>query len=310
VSKSTVKSALSVVKQVAAPLELSAPRGSRRPKGRPLLPTMLLGPRFRRSVSRSLEGVRTDLLAIGITSEEQLRKVLVEAHQLLGKANVTATDWVGRVFEVLGADLPEVRLLENSAVDELLGLVNRFIARNTGVHFTNGYGLPVGVSKDFGDTQVIRNVRIRRPNWPKGFDYVDRGHLARNSDHQQLFVSGEFKTRGVADKLRSQVTNRDPRMVEGDHPPGTKLIYEVEGRQGEFAVELSDVILVTGSKSPALLREAGVFSRIGVRAGSRFSAKIAYDDRGEPYVRIVVWVATDPIRRLLEKLLRDRSWQS
>ncbi len=308
---SAVKTAVPHVKRVAAPLTPPAPPRPRSPKGRPLLRTMLLGPRFRRSLEDALEAVGTDeLVEMGLTSKAQLRKVLVEAHRRLGKAKVTATDWLGRVFEIIAPDLAEVKLLERTAVRELLGLVNSYIARGlAGFHFTNGYGSTIRATKPFGAGDVIRNVRIRRPNQPTGADYVDRGHLARNADGQRLFVAGEYKTRGAAGELKGQVTKRDPRLFAESHPPGTKLVYEIEGRRGEFEVDLADVVLVTGSKSPAILREAGVFSRIGIRAGSRFSAKIAYDDVGEPYIRIVVPVATDPMRKLLEKLLRDRSWQ-
>jgi hypothetical protein len=273
---------------------------------------MLLGPRFRRSLDEALEAIRADLVDLGLTSEQQLRKVLVEAHRRLGKAKVTATDWLGRVFEIIGPDLPEVRELERSAIRELLGLVNTYVARGLpGFHFTDGYGAAVRVRKPFSmKREVIHNVRIRRPGQPVGVDYVDRGHLVKNGDAQRLFVASEYKTRGVAGELKGQITRRDPRLLDEGHPPGTVLVYEIEGSPGRLVeVSLDDVILVTGSKSPAVLREAGVFSRIGVRAGSRFRAGIAQDDRGEPYIRIVVPVATDPMRKLLEKLLRDRSWQ-
>lgn len=305
-----ITSALPHVNRISAPLGAQPPRRPRSAKGRPLILGMLLRPGFSRSLQVALEPERANLVEMGVTSEAGLRKAIIKGYRLLDKSRVTAADWVGRVFEIIAPDLRSMKYLEPVVVGLLVGLVNNHIKRKLpGFHFTSGYGRSVGVTKPFGKRTVIRNVRIRRPNQQTGSDYIDRAHLAHNLDDQNLITSIEYKTRGASGDLKGQVTGRDPRLFDHDHPPGTVLVYEIEGKRGEFTMDLKDLILVTGSKSPALLREAGVFSRIGVRAGSRFDAKVAYDDVGEPYIRIIVPVATDPIRRVLERLLRDRTWQ-
>jgi hypothetical protein len=237
--------------------------------------------------------------------------VIVRAHLRLGKSKVTATDWVGRVFEIIGPDLPEVMRIESTVITEFLGLVNRYVLQNAaGFSFVNGYGVASRVRKQFNrPPEVIHNVRIRRPGQPTGSDYVDRGHLNRNADDQALFVSSEYKTRGAAGDLTPQTSRRDERLFGVPHPPGTELVYQMKGRSGTSSIDLDDIILASGKHSPAILREAAVFSRIGVRAGTRFGARVAKDQHGDPYIRIVVPCATDPMRRLLEKLLRDRTWQ-
>lgn len=69
----------------------------------------------------------------------------------------------GKVFEIVGPDLPEVKLLKRTAVAELLGLVNGYVARSlTGFHFTNGYGGAARVRKRFETGEVIHS----RPDPP------------------------------------------------------------------------------------------------------------------------------------------------
>jgi len=271
---------------------------------------MLLSAGFRRSLSEALRTVGSELADLGVTSELNLRTVLVRAYRRLGKAKVTATDWLGQAFEIIGPDLPELRVVEDAADGAFLGLVNGYIAQGKrGFAFTNGQGERVGVRSPFTSHEVIHNVRIRRPGQQTGTLYVDRGRFVRNRGDQALFMSREYKTRGASGELTEQITRRDPRLLDEQHPDGTQLTYEVEGQKGTYTIDLKNVILVSGGESPALLRESGVFSRMGVRAGAKFRATIAKDQNGEPYVRIVVAVATDPLRKILEKVLRDRSWQ-
>lgn len=270
---------------------------------------MLVSRSFRRSFEQALDEVRTELVELGVTSPAQLRRAVVDAYRLLGKSKVTANDWVGRVFEIIAPDLPEVALLERVAVRELRGLVNRFVGRGRpGAYFVDGYGNGVRVTKPFTKVQAIVAVKIRRPN-NRGVDYVDRGYVISNADGQHLFVSCEYKARGARGKLREQTTQRDPRLIDKEHPSGTELTFLTSSGRAGTPIDLKDLIIVSGPRSPEFLRQSGVFSRIAVGAGSRFRAGLAKDQNGEPYIRIIAPVATDPLRRLLEKLLQDRSWQ-
>ena len=157
--------------------------------------------------------------------------------------------------------------------------------------------------------RVIRDVWIRPAGQKKGAQYVDRGLLFFNANGQALFISTEFKTRGAAGGLRPQIAARDARLLDVRHPEGTKLTYRTERSSVTSELDLENVILI-GPNSPTSLREANLRSKLGVRAGDKFKLSVAKDARGELYVRIAVAVQTNSLRRILEQVLRDRTWQT
>jgi hypothetical protein len=309
---STLSAAKANGKSAATIPSATPARKKRSAKGRLIAMIALLRPSFRRSLREALVAVKADVRALGLKTEQELRDVLVEAHRRLeGETKkITATAWVGKAFEIIGSRLPEVAAVEGAAAQQLLRLVNGQIrSGGAGFHFTNGYLEPAGVRRTFATTPTqVHSVWIRGPHQPKGGEYVDRGLLFINTDGQALFVSTEFKTRGAAGELRGQVATRDARAWDAPHREGTRLSYQIEGSPDVNELDLEKVILI-GPNSPELLRAATLFTKIGTRPGSRAKVSVATDARGEPYLRLIVPVATDPLRRSLERVLRDRSWQ-
>lgn len=278
-------------------------------KGRPLLPRMLLAVRFTRSLTEALAAVEPDLRKLNLASPETLRQALIDSYTLLDKDLVTVNDWLGRLFEVIGPDLPDVRRIENEVIGIFIGLVNSYLSKAQQQSlFTNAYGKPITVNLAFRPGITIRNLRIQRPGQDP-IDGPDRGHLALNGARQHLVSTGEFKARGGARDLRPQTTRRTPRFVTAGHPNGTRLVYQLEGSTKDSYVDFAELVFIRGAGAPELLREAEKYSRYGVRAGSVSKAYFATDEVGDPYIRVVTPYATDTLRLVLEKLLRDRSWQ-
>jgi hypothetical protein len=251
-----------------------------------------------------------DLTRLGIKSLEKLRRILIEARDRLEKEKVTATDWLGRFFEVVGPSLPEVRAIEQIAVEVLRKTVNRFVGTQKSASiFTNGYFEKVIVKKRFVVTEVAYNIRIRLPGQAVGIDFPDRATFVANADGQRLFPTMELKTRGAAGGLLEQVAAKVDRLSEAAKVDGAKLTYNVEGKQGPEEIDLKDLVLLEDIPKAELRECVRFLSNIGVRAGRRFKVVDGIDAHGKKYIRIVTPYPTDVIRRLLERLLRDKRWQ-
>lgn len=304
-------SAKQVAKDITGPLADARPR-RRSPKGRLIALMQLAMPGFRHSLREALSRLGSELADLGIASEKDLLEVLIEAHRRLegGKNKITASAWVGMAFEVLGARHPDVRRAEGTAVDKLRRLVNEQVATRggTALDYLNGYLEPAGVRKPFNRVEEVHGVWIRRPGQPKGAQFVDRALLCHNDDGQMLLVSTEFKTRGAAGGLRSQIASRDARLLDARHPEGTKMDYTPAGSLKARSTDLENVILI-GPNSPIVLRRASLRTKLGVRAGERYRLTVATDAADEAYIRIIVPIRTDALRRTIERVLRDKSWQ-
>jgi hypothetical protein len=311
VARRPLAAATSAAGAVTAGSGMSAPKAAKRfPKGRLFPAAAVLGQRFRSALTTAALAGKIDLQSIGIGSLAELRRVLIEAHRRLGKSRVTATDWLGRVLEVVAPKLPALLAREAEVIALLQSLANRHIgSRKGGPVFADCRGGSVKVGKPFTKRRRIYNTKIRLPGQPVGHDYVDAGTLIANADGQELFVSMEFKSRGAAGELPGQIADRNKRLADAAAIPGAKLAYNVEGQPGQFETDLADVVSLTSARNPALAGTEPLLSKIGVVAGGEFAVSIAKDAAGEHYIRIVVPVVTDTIRKLLERLLRDRSWQ-
>ena len=89
-------------------------RPRRSPRGRYLSRASLLAPAFRQSLGKALKGLSGEVTKLGVESEEQLRKIIVEAYRRLGGTHrITATLWLGMAFEIIGSGLPDVIMAES-----------------------------------------------------------------------------------------------------------------------------------------------------------------------------------------------------
>jgi hypothetical protein len=311
VGSKALKSGAQAAAAVTKASGLSGAKAARRaPKGRVFPAAALLGPNFAAALTGvAPAGIRA-LREMGVQRLAEFKQVLIEAHKRLNKARVTATDWLGETFEIIGADLPEVDYLRDRAVVLILSLVNQHTTgKKSGNVFVNGRRDAVAVKSPFRKRQRIRSCLIREAGQAQGHKYVDLGDLVSNADDQHLFVSTEFKTRGAGGGLLEQIAARDARIAEALAKKGSKLVFTVEGETTPTEIDLDDIVFIRDRKNPALVSAPEVFSKIGVRAGSRFNVEIAKDAAGNDYIRIIVPVATDRIRKILEQLLRDKSWQ-
>lgn len=289
----------------------SLQRPKRVPKGRLVSLAALFEPAFRKSLRRALNGLVTDMAELGVKNEQELLEILVEARRRLdGTQRITATRWLGSAFEIIGARMPAYLAAEKYVTRELLSLVNARISREVGrFEYLNGYLEPAGVRSRFNRLVTVHSIWIRRPGQARGKQYVDRGLLFFNREGQALFLSTEFKTAGASGGLRRQIADRDARLLDAKHPEGTALVYQVEGSADSISLDLENVILI-GRTGPADLQGANLASKLGVRAGSRSRLSVERDANGEPYIRIAIPVRTNSMRRVLERLLRDRTWQT
>ena len=274
-------------------------------------PEWLLSAKFRKALEDAVSTLGIDLARLGKRIDlEKLRRILLEALHRLDKKKVTATDWLGRFFEVVGPSLPEVRVIEQIAVEVLRQTVNRFVGTQKSASiFTNGYFKKVVVKKRFVTAEVAYNIRIKLPGQARGIDFPDRATFVANADGQRLFPTMELKTRGAGGGLREQVAKKVDRLSEAAEVDGAKLTYSVEGKPGVEEIDLKDLVLLEDIPKTELKELTRFLSNIGVRAGRRFKVTDGVDAKGKKYIRIVTPYPTDAIRRLLERLLRDKRWQ-
>jgi hypothetical protein len=300
----------------------------KKPKGSVFHRLRLQSPEFTAALTRALTeaGIAEDALPrLGIRDEAMLRRVLLDAFDLLDKRSVTVDDWLGRVFELLGPDLPDVRLVEDWSVFLFGDRINEQVIRGgPGFTFMNGYYELAGVSETFDRTLVVRNLNIRLRGQETGSNWVDRAVLLMNRDGQSLIVRVEFKTEGAKGGLKLQIGNSDERVFgaffeEGEVDvaaldpvdlEGAKITYEVAGpppTHGELDFE--NLILPRDAADPSRPHDADYLSKLGVYANrSGFTAKLAKDSRGRPYIRVAGPVDTYGIRDVLQRLLLDKSW--
>jgi hypothetical protein len=309
---------LAIANNVVKASDLPASKGRYVPrKGKLIAPAQLHSARFTRSLKAVISKITvsekdiTALRELGLHSPEKLRSVLLEAHRILDKSKVTAADWVGRVLEVHGPMLQEVVIIEIAAAKEFMSFANKHVSEKmAGFTFMNGYFEMAGVKKPFNKVEFVRGVKIKRPGQVEGVEYVDRAILISNAYGQKILISVEFKTRGAAGDLKRQIAERDNRMFGVENEEGTKLTYEVEGKPEKLhETDLENIILLRDARDPSRLRPEDFFSKIGVRAGKTFKVSPAKDAQGNEYIRVVVPVNTDILRRIIEMILRDRSWQ-
>ena len=210
---------------------------------------------------------------------------------------------------------------------------------DTGFTFMNAYYEIAGVTKPFTTIESVRDLRIRLPGQAQGIEGPDRGVLVGNADGQRIYVSTEFKTRGAKGELKRQLATRDDRLFGGEEitektlqdfdayfvsrpkitpqggtfqipkNEGTKLTYTIEGQIGIQQVDFENIILLRDARNAELSLPTDYLTKIGVAAGKRGSIKKATDAKGGEYVRIIVPVETDELRRVIIEMLRNESWQ-
>ena len=322
---------------------------AKKPGGLLLPNVVFLAPAF----NEALSSIRVDFsrLGGGVTSMKEVGEILIEARRRLGDVNVAADDWLGKVFEVSGYRLPDVQLLEAIAVGEFVTVANRIVAEtnaarsaadasgvlfHSGFTFMNAYYEMAVVAHPFTTIEHVHDISIRLPGQKAGLPGPDRGVFISNNIGQKVFVSLEFKTRGVAHKMKAQQGKRDDRLLRNEeqttpyeafdayfrpHPKvtteggtyvlpkdeGATLAYTVEGQTDTRQTDFEKIILLRGAQ-PELRLPTDYLTKIGVRAGKRGSVTKATDSRGGEYVLLTVPVETDEWRRIIESMLRDTSW--
>lgn len=221
-------------------------------------------------------------------------------------------------------------------------------ASHTGFGFMTASYEMAGVKEPFNIASVeyVHDINIRQPGQPLGVQGPDRGVLIANADGDKLFLSLEFKTEGAKGKIGAQQETRDDRLFGGEevdqrkgiedfesffiagnveHPGrrneprnlGTTLAYTIEGKGAEIhTTDFDKIILLRDQGHPERTIPEDFLSRIGIVAGKRSSITIAKrrskSGQNAPsgeYVRITVPVDTRLLGEIIDKMLRDPSWQ-
>jgi hypothetical protein len=240
---------------------------------------------------------------------KDLRGVLIKAFKSLKQKNIksiTSTAWLGEAFQVIVERHPVIiDLMEWTAGWYVRAINSRLGSLKVGIQILNGHLARVDVKSKFSNILMIHNVRLRRPGEDTGKEFFDTGMLASNTNNQHLPMNMEIKTRGAGKELPHQLGDFYDRLKAS--PPGTELIYSIVGQQGEKTIDIKDMILIVDKQKRPL--EEDFFSRIGVIAGNTPIIRKGRDARGRLYIRVKLPIDTDTIRRVLERMLRDRSWQ-
>ncbi len=310
-------------------------------EGGRLLPDIkFVAPEFAVTLSR----IQIDFSKLGgIKTVTELRDVLVEARRRLGDVKVAVDDWLGKTFEVVGYRLQDVKLVEAIAVGEFVRIANEAVANGqkggaTGFTFMNAYYEMAGVRKPFTTVEYVHDISIRLAGEKRGLSGPDRGVLIGNADGQRIFVTTEFKTSGVAHKMKSQQGKRDDRLFRnpdslipfeefdayfvarpkttstGDSfqlpkDEGAKLTYTIEGRTVSDEIDFENIILLRNMENAESRLDTDYLTKIGVRAGNRGSVKKQSDGKGGHFILLTVPVDTREFRRILEAVIADPSWQ-
>lgn len=304
---------------------------SKKPKGLAISRARLFAPEFRDAISKALSEIATgDLVKLGFSDKAHLLRVLVEAYDLLEGKLVAVDDLLGRVFEIHGYDIPDIKRVKHIAVSLYMDKVNGYVARGTKrFRFMNGYYEMAGVSTPFNWVIEARNLKIKLRGQAEGSSWVDHADFGINADGQHLPMSIDFKTEGVKHKLKAQVGKTIETRVFGAYEKegrlnvdnlspadleGAKVTYSVISPTGGTAVtgevDFEDLILPRDTHDPRRPSEVDYLSKLGVYARKAgFDVKQAKDSNGHDYLRVGAPFETRPMRELIEKLLADRSWQ-
>jgi hypothetical protein len=223
---------------------------------------------------------------------------------------VTPSKAVGNYFEKVGWDHPVASVLREIVMDVYTDTVHSLVAK--GEALRNGLFEPVALKSSFRKAiHTMENPRILDATTGKqigGGQWVDRLDFRVNGNRQHLMIYGDLKVAGQAGELSSQVATRDPRLLAAlalQHVTGALPV--IEGRvNGQLVrIPLDAMVFPTDLDANAL-------NRIGVRAATtaqtRYDAKIAKDEHGEPYVRMSVYCRTDLMYRVFVGLYREMGW--
>jgi hypothetical protein len=295
-----IKGGLSIAKNVTKASGLTAvAKRPRAPKGKLVVIARLYSRKFlqRLQIANPNADVK-DLRGVLILALKRLRQKNIQA--------ITATAWLGEAFQVMVERHKVIQdLMKWSSGWYVRAINSRLGSLKAGIHILSGLFSPVTVKSKFNQPVRINNVRLKKPGEQVGQEFFDTGTLASNADGQHLPMNMEVKTRGAGKELPSQIGDFYDRLKAS--PPGTKLVYTVEGQPGERQIDIKDLILVLDKQRRPLEEE--FLSHIGVIAGKTPIVKTARDAQGRLYIRVKLPIDTDAIRRTLQKLLRDPSWQ-
>ncbi|MFC8681537.1 hypothetical protein ACFT30_08440 [Microbacterium ureisolvens] len=121
-------------------------------------------------------------------------------------------------------------------------------------------------------------------------------------------IYGDLKVAGQAGELSAQMATGDPRLLAAlALQQMTQAMPTIEGKvNGQLVrIRLDSMVFPTDL-------EANALNRIGVRAATtahtRYDAKIAKDEHGEPYVRMSIYCRTDLMYRVFKGLYREMDW--
>lgn len=238
--------------------------------------------------------------------ENKILQLINHSISNLDGTKITHTALLGSFFEIAGFQMPSVKELIKISIINLVSQANLFISNNSYLYFKNGHFEIAGIKKPFDLKKInfIENVWLRSPSQPKGKQFVDRGILIFNSDGEALFVSLEFKTKGVARELKNQIAKRDERLFDRENPIGTKMSYQEVGGSEIKNIDLDNLIFLNGGKTNIDVKKiSDLCTKIGVKAGSKFNAKEIKDAIGEKYLSITISINTDLWRAFFEELI-------
>ncbi|GHG79049.1 hypothetical protein [Streptomyces griseocarneus] len=297
--KAAKSAAAAAIKKRGVKVRSAVPKGGGSLKGRVIAPTRLLAKAFTASFTDAISREATAQWELGTATVEEYRRLVIRAYRQITDKHVTASAWVGKLLEVLAPNLPEVRLVMDAMAAEHVDLVNLAVHGRRAV-FVNGRLDTVKVTSEFTSKRIITDTWLKVPEkQPRGAQYVDHAYLYRNAQGQELLVTFEFKCRGQGKKLRAQMAMRDIRLLELSHVPGVILTFLTRGKPDSVAVD--KLVIAPG--------EGARLGRMGIKAGRNYKVEEALDASGDPYMRLTVPINTDVHRRILERVLRDRSWQ-
>jgi hypothetical protein len=223
---------------------------------------------------------------------------------------VTPSKAVGNYFERVGWDHPLAFELRAIVMDVYTDNVHALVAG--GQKLRNGLFEPVNFRSQFRrQVRTMENPRIIDATTGVELDggqWVDRVDFRVNRHDQYLMIYGDLKVAGQAGGLRHQVATRDPRLLAAlamQHNAGAQPIIVGKVDRQIVRIRLASMVF------PVDL-DANTLNRIGVRASvraqTRYDAKIAKDEHGDPYVRMSVYCRTDLMYRVFVSLYREMGW--
>jgi len=223
---------------------------------------------------------------------------------------VTPSKAVGNYFEKVGWDHPLAALLRAMTMDVYTDTVHAMVAK--GEKLRNGLFQPVTLRSQFREpVKTMENPRIIDATTGTQLDggqWVDRVDFRVNGHAQHLMIYGDLKVAGQAGELRPQVATRDPRLLAAlalQHTAGAVPVIEGKVDGQVVRIRLDSMVFPTDLDASALNR-IGV--RAAVKAQTRYDAKIAKDEHGDPYVRMSVYCRTDLMYRVFVGLYRQMGW--